>query len=63
MNDDKKRMPEVELNSEAAKAATHYIEATAAKHAPMAQKHEIVNNIAAGFYIGARWMEKQLGIK
>lgn len=58
---DEKRMPEVDLNSEAAKAATHYTQ-NQAKHAPTAQKHEILNNVAHGFYMGARWMEKRLGI-
>lgn len=56
-----KRMPEADLNKEASSAATFYLKKNPL--APSIEKHNMLNYTAHGFYMGARWYEKQLGAK
>lgn len=57
------RMEDVDLNSEAAKAATYYMEKTGLMYLSMDEKQKVVNYVAIGFSIGVRWHESEMKIQ
>ncbi len=58
-----KRMEEADLNRESANAAAHYLKRINGKILPLKDQQDIVNYSAAGFYMGIRWHEEQMGAK
>lgn len=55
-----KRVPEADLNKEAATAAAYYIQEKM-KGAPMHDRIQATNYVAHGFYMGYRKKEEQIG--
>ena len=53
------KISEAELNAEAIKAGTFYVK-TSYQGAPLESKQIALNSSSHGFYMGVRWLEKQI---